>query len=194
MRFFPHFRSKTAKNPAQTRQPDGTFGPSMTAEPRLTPVKQAENEVKVVSMGADLLTSINNLVKSQNDMINNAVEERLGVSEGPEIDEYSGLLSTITPIVQVLAPYIGPYVGPLLEKYAGVQPNTTIPPSPTPQPPGSESSAAPGANAIELITRAATTSPKLIKAGWPVIESELKKAGIEPETFKRAIQNLNKAI
>lgn len=180
---------KPAKTAAQPRLPDGTFGPTGTAEERITPLKKAETEVKVVSLGVDLLTGINNLVKSQQDIINAAVAERLGEGGGAEIDEYSGLLATITPIVEALAPYIGPYVGPLLEKYAHVQPqNTPLPSGAPPSPPS------PSYDAKQLIEGAAKTPASLLKAGMPEILNAIEKQGIERETFKRAIKNLNKAI
>jgi len=170
----------------QERTVDGKFG----LKPENNPIKQAETEVKMFSLGADLLTSVNNLVKSQREAVLAEAEALIGVGESPEIDDYAGIFKAITPIIQVLGPALNGYIPQIMERL-GFQPpeSVPLPPAPTPNPP-----AEPQINAKWLIETAAKTPVTALKVAMPEILKKVEEAGIGQEVFKQAIKNIKQAI
>lgn len=179
------FGLKLGKKLDRPRGPDGTFAAS-TPAPGIDKMVSREGDALLGTM--KVMDSIYGIMEKQNAIIDAKVESILASGYEPEGPESDGLLAQLLPILEGLAPHIGPQLGRLLDKYSGVQPpGAVIATAPVATAPG-------GIDPVKLIKDAAGTDPKLLKLVWPAIQVKLKEAGIEPETFKQAIANINKAI
>jgi len=116
MRLNPFSKPK----PVIPRTPTGTFA----AKEPVTIEKRVETEQKALSGTMEVMNSIYGIMEKQEALLNAKVEATLAAGYEPEGPESDGLLQLAIPILEQLAPYIGPYMGPLLEKYAGVKPQT----------------------------------------------------------------------
>lgn len=183
----PFFGKKTAKNPVQPRNPDGTFGSPVPTQLRQeTAIKSAINEFSFLGNAAQALQEINKLAQIQD----NAVQER---AEALAMDSQEGVSigNEWIPVIQQILPYVAPYLPGLIQKYTGVNPSPQE--SPLPNSPASEPKPAEDSDLITWITRASKASPKLIKPVIPTLEANLIERGIDPSEFKQAIINISRA-
>jgi len=164
------------------RQEDGKF----VKAPDIA--KQVNVETSAISGTLGVLTEINKLIASQNELINSRVASILeGYAEPPEPDGMGW-----AEILKQIAPYVAPYLPKLLEKYAGVTPSAPV--EPNSPPPAESPTPPPQEDIITYIRLASKASPIVIKPFIPKLLEEVEKKGINPKEFIQAIHNIDKAI
>lgn len=181
------------KKPEPIRTDDGKF----TAKTPITLEKRVETEQKALSGTVEVMNSIYGIMEKQEAIMNAKVEAALASGYEPEGPESDGILAIAMPILEQLAPHIGPYIGPLLEKYAGVNPQTIMPTAAgqaaTTSPlPGGPS---PQQNAPDKLKIALALPDSMwTKENIRMVLEQNGMGGLDDKDIKRLAQKINKAF
>jgi len=197
---FPFLSRKERIKPTvleRTGQPiasDGRFGAIIDVGKARETSKRIEQETSAISGTLSIMSEINKLIESQNSVIESKVASALEQYDlsSPEPDGTAWI-----PLITKLADNIAPYIPSLMQRF-GVNPipsSPMQPPEPSPQTPLPEQpqNSAEQEDILIWIKRASEASPKVIKPLIPMLNARLQQEKIDPQEFKKAIQNLSKA-